>query len=111
MRTHVQAWRLYHEREVPPGLVVMHLCHNPPCCNPRHLRVGTKAENEAMKLGDGTMTYGERNGQARLTADVVREIRRRCAAGEPQMSVAVWFGVCYQHVSDIVRRKRWAHLD
>ena len=29
---------------MPEG-VVMHLCDNPPCCNPAHLRVGTQREN------------------------------------------------------------------
>lgn len=34
---------------IPPGLVVRHSCHNPPCCNPNHLVCGTYAENEADK--------------------------------------------------------------
>lgn len=29
------------------GRMVRHLCHNPKCCNPRHLRGGTHADNAA----------------------------------------------------------------
>ncbi len=30
---------------IPDGLLVMHSCDCPPCCNPRHLSVGTPYEN------------------------------------------------------------------
>lgn len=32
-------------RDLRPGLVVIHLCHWKPCCNPRHLKEGTESEN------------------------------------------------------------------
>lgn len=33
--------------------IVMHLCDNPPCCNPKHLRLGTDAENHADMVAKG----------------------------------------------------------
>ena len=30
---------------VPAGMVVMHLCDNPPCVNPSHLKPGTQKQN------------------------------------------------------------------
>jgi hypothetical protein len=38
---------------IPAGLVVMHTCDNPPCCNPAHLRLGTVAENNADRHAKG----------------------------------------------------------
>lgn len=33
--------------KIPPGLVIDHLCNNPPCVNPAHMRVTTHKENRA----------------------------------------------------------------
>src|SRR3972149_5069998 len=41
---HRLAW-LVAGRMLIPGLVIMHKCDNPPCCNPAHLRQGTQADN------------------------------------------------------------------
>jgi hypothetical protein len=41
---------------IPAGLVVMHRCDNPPCCNPAHLSVGTVAENNADAARKGRTT-------------------------------------------------------
>ncbi len=30
---------------IKKGLVIMHSCDNPPCCNPAHLEMGTQSKN------------------------------------------------------------------
>lgn len=41
--------------------MVMHLCDNPPCCNPHHLRGGSNSENQIDSVSKG------RHGQTRKT--------------------------------------------
>lgn len=49
---HRVAYRLF-VGPIPPGMVVMHRCDNPPCVRPDHLRVGTQAENLADMRAKG----------------------------------------------------------
>lgn len=39
--------------DVPVGSVVLHLCDNPPCCNPAHLKVGSALENNRDMVAKG----------------------------------------------------------
>jgi hypothetical protein len=50
--THRVAYRLT-KGEIPDGLVVMHSCDNPPCCNPAHLSLGTPLDNNNDKVRKG----------------------------------------------------------
>jgi hypothetical protein len=50
----VYAHRLAFElwvRPLAPREQVDHLCHNPPCCNPEHLRAGSQFLNQANRRG------------------------------------------------------------
>jgi hypothetical protein len=77
----------------------------------RNLCYGTRKENFADRLRDGTSNRGERAGPAKLTWDAVREIRRSVAAGESRKSAAQRFGVHKQTLRMIIIGKTWIEPD
>lgn len=58
-----------------------------------------------------TIARGEDHGSAVLTVDNIREIRRLCDEGASYTQLAKRFGMSRTHISDIHRRKCWAHVD
>lgn len=68
-------------RHIPEGMVVLHSCDNPPCCNPAHLRVGTAKENTHDMLKKGRGRCGTRPN-CDTCGQYIRaaEGDRRCAA-------------------------------
>lgn len=97
------------------GDLVLHHCDNPPCVNPLHLYIGTYADNFRDMIARSSRTLsdyrGSKNGQAKLTEDDVREIRRRLAADEPQRSIAEDYGVDQATISNINRGVHWTHVE
>jgi hypothetical protein len=95
---------------VPDGLEVMHSCDVRHCVNPGHLSVGTGAENirQMIERGRQVTLRGDAHGSSKITEEQVRAIRT--ARGLTQSELAREFEISQGHVSDIIRRKKWAHL-
>jgi hypothetical protein len=43
--------------EIPKGLIIRHMCNNPECCFPEHLKIGTQKENMADMRRAGRQGY------------------------------------------------------
>lgn len=89
-----------------------HSCHNPICCNPRHLRWATRSQNNIDMFDNGTAMCGERvEWWVKLKEDDVRHIRARAAAGEMLKDIARDYPVNAAQISRIVSRHRWGWLE
>ncbi len=105
------AHRVAHELfvgPIPAGLWVLHTCNrgHEGCVNPSHLKLGTHPENMRDMARAGS-NKGERNSRAKLTDELVREIR---ASTDTQQAIAARLGVARSRVSRIRTRKSWAHV-
>lgn len=72
-----------------------------------HIPPAEDAPDGVAKVG---MARGERCATAKLTADAVREIRTRVAAGDSRVALAAAFDVTRDSIVAIVTRKSWAHI-
>jgi hypothetical protein len=75
-----------------------------------NLRWMTHQANIDQRDEHGTTAWGEADGNAKLTAEQVQDIRSRVAGGERQRDIARFYGVCKGTISHIITGRNWARL-
>lgn len=70
-------------------------------CHPCHAAKTTRC-------GEHPSTPGERNGQAKITEDIVRAIR---SSSLPARALGETYGLHWATISKIRKRQRWAHIE
>lgn len=111
---HRLAW-LFTRGNIPDDYVVRHRCDNPKCCNPQHLEVGTHLDNYTDMVTRGRRKLsgakGERNCKAKLTEELVKEIRVRYTTSDTStIKLAREYGVTQGLISQIVLHRIWKHV-
>lgn len=104
---------IIHFGEIPEGLFVCHHCDNPPCCNPRHLFLGTNKDNMQDRHRKGRYNTAEKGTDrynSKLTPELVRYIRQKKSEGMSDQNLSREIGVSRMAIWFVRTGKRWAHV-
>jgi hypothetical protein len=125
--------------EQPGDLLVCHKCDIRLCCSPNHLFLGSHDDNQkdmaakgrAAKgerhssrthpervpkgerhhaYGSNPRVQGERHGKAKLTANIVRQLRKVFPLIRNYAELGRKFGISERQARRIIRRERWKHI-
>jgi hypothetical protein len=93
----------YHEgRFLEKGMQVRHLCNNPKCCEPTHLKMGTVKENSHDKLVHAA------DYNYKLNFDKVREIRERAVKeGLSTVEIGRQYNITTRHAWWVLKNNAW----
>lgn len=102
--THRMAWELTNGK-IPEGLYALHHCDNKGCCNPKHLYLGTYADNSRDLELRGS------RGHQKLKREQIPTIRERYKNGATLTELAKNYGVALRTISRAVKRISWKHTE
>ena len=103
---HRAAYEKAHGR-IPPGLNVLHTCDCKTCTNPKHLYIGTQADN-MRDYRERTETW-ERRGKLRA-AHVLEIVHLRFVEGWDYLALSNRFHASPQAVANVCRGRTYANL-
>lgn len=92
-----------HDLDIPAGMVVMHSCDNPPCCNPKHIKLATYQENAQDRERKGRRRPST-TGRLLVEEPWWQEAIACYRSGESMRSIAKRFGVGRWLVRIVIER-------
>ena len=97
-------------RPVPEGMEVLHGDDNRTNNWLSNLRYDTHKRNQEEASERGRSAFGERNGMAVVTEEIVAEIRSAAAAGVQRIAIAEYHGISRAQTCRIVLRRNWSRV-
>lgn len=105
---HVIVYELFYNINVKKNEIIHHICKNPSCCNPYHLQKMTHEKHSSLHHKGKIGSYGEKNGNSKLTCAKVKEIRNKYNTGEyTKTALGKEYGVYSGTIGRIINNKIW----
>ena len=105
-RSHRLAWQFSRHR-IGDDDCILHKCDNRKCCNPHHLFVGSRKDNNDDKTRKGRQSKGTDFERTILSEGDVRTIKRSDLSGSV---LSEKFGVSACHINNIKKDRKWKHV-
>lgn len=100
----ISYWMHYHKD--PGELEVCHECNNPPCVNPKHLFLGTTAENQKHASLEGRRPLGNRAVLEEHLVLKIRQLSLSCT----NKQLSSMFDVSESTISSVINYHTWQHV-
>jgi hypothetical protein len=112
MRGAHRASYIVHKGQIPEGMLIMHSCDNPPCCNPKHLSLGTKKSNydDMINKGRSKKLSGENHPHSKWTVAQILEMRSLKDKGYSTRQICEIYKMSFANANKIFNRKLWKHI-
>ena len=102
---------------IPDGLVILHICDNPLCCNVEHMRAGTQQDNVTDMVSKGRLRSNPLRGEdspiSKISGESARFIKKNHIPFDSKYGttpLAKRFGISLAQVSRIAHGTRWANV-
>lgn len=119
LQVHRVAYAFHTGEPLSDDVEVCHRCDNPPCARGSHLFAGTHADNMADASSKGRLRAQARPEStargvavhcAKLTDDMVIEMRSLRRRGWSQKRLGERYGLSQQGISAVLNGKSWRHV-
>lgn len=87
---------------IPEGLIVRHTCDIMPCINPKHLIVGTHADNMQDCIERGRFVAGKGGCAPTYSDELIAEVRQMSADGHGYSFIVEYTGISKGYISKII---------